>query len=353
MPRLFGRVRRAELAEFTRAIAALLPAGLPVVRALAVARDIAPGALAATLQAVSQRVERGVTFADALADHPGVFPASYVGLVRAGERAGALADAMHRLADALENEARFRAQLLTAAIYPTLLAVVGGAAIVVLLFVVLPRFAILFAASGSALPASTAAVLALSGALRAHAAVAATLAGVASALLIWLVGAADAAAWRVRVMLALPGASGFCRELLAARAARLLALLLAGGAPLVSALDDAARSMDTPQVREELLRIRARVREGARVSDAVIDGTLFPDMLGRLVAVGEESSQLAMFFERAAELFEDRTRRTAARFMAFAEPALIVLFGLVVGMIALALVQAIYGINVTPMRPAR
>ena len=347
------RIRSGDLAEFTRALAALLPAGLPLPRALSVARDIAPVSLRAALADVQTRVERGSTFADALAAHPRAFPASYTGLVRAGERAGSLAESVGRLADAVEGEQQFRAKLLTAAIYPTLLAFVGGAAILVLLMVVLPRFGELFDASGSALPASTAMVLSLSGVLRAHAIVL-TLAVVAgSAFVLWLATAREAAELRSRLLLGTPLVSAFYREVLAARAARVIAILLGGGAPFVVALDDAAKSLDDPQARREVLRIRARAREGVSPAAAVAEGTLFPSVLARLVAAGEESSQLEAFFAKAADLFEERAKRSAARFVALAEPALIVGFGLVVGMIALALVQAIYGINVTPMRGGR
>ena len=352
--RFFGaRIRSGDLAEFTRALAALLPAGLPLARALSVARDIAPVSLRSPLADVQARVERGSTFADALAAHPDAFPASYVGLVRAGERAGSLADSISRLADAIEAEQEFRAKLLTAAIYPTLLAFVGGGAILVLLLVVLPRFGALFAASGSALPASTAFVLAISAALRANA-IALTVAIILfGAFSLWLGTSRDAGELRSRLFLVLPLVSGFYREVLAARTARVIAILLGGGASFVSALDDAAKSLDDPSARREVLRIRARAREGVSPASAVAEGTLFPPVFARLVAAGEESSQLEAFFAKAANLFEERAKRSAARFMALVEPGLIVAFGLVVGLIALALVQAIYGINITPMRGAR
>ncbi|MEP6733530.1 MAG: type II secretion system F family protein, partial [bacterium] len=101
---LRARIKSGDLAEFTRALAALLPAGLPLARALSVARDIAPEPLRAPLAEVQTRVQRGSTFADALAAHPDAFPASYVGLIRAGERAGNLAESIERLADAIESQ---------------------------------------------------------------------------------------------------------------------------------------------------------------------------------------------------------------------------------------------------------
>jgi type II secretory pathway component PulF len=350
---LRSRIRSGDLAEFTRALAALLPAGLPLARALSVARDIAPEPLRVPLADVQVRVQRGSTFADALAAHPAAFPASYTGLVRAGERAGNLAESISRLADAIESQQEFRAKLITAAIYPTLLAFVGGAAILVLLMVVLPRFGSLFAASGSALPASTAFVLALSRTLRAYAVPVLFILAVASGFVMWLAIARDAAETRSRLFLRLPLVSGFYREVLAARSSRVIAILLGGGAPFVVALDDAAKSIDDPSAQREILRIRARAREGSSPAAALAEGQLYPPVLARLIAAGEESSQLEGFFTKAADLFEERAKRSAARFMALAEPALIVAFGIIVGLIALALVQAIYGINLAPMRGAR
>jgi general secretion pathway protein F len=350
---LRGRIRSGDLAEFTRALAALLPAGLPLARALSVARDIAPEPLRVPLADVQVRVQRGSTFADALAAHPAAFPASYTGLVRAGERAGHLAESIDRLADAIESQQEFRAKLITAAIYPTLLAFVGGAAILVLLMVVLPRFGSLFAASGSELPASTAFVLALSRTLRAYAVPVVFILAMVSGFVLWLATARDAAEMRSRLFLRLPLVSGFYREVLAARSSRVIAVLLGGGAPFVAALDDAAKSIDDPSAQREILRIRARAREGTSPAAALAEGQLYPPVLARLIAAGEESSQLEGFFTKAADLFEERAKRSAARFMALAEPALIVAFGMIVGLIALALVQAIYGINLAPMRGAR
>ncbi|MDQ2667462.1 MAG: type II secretion system F family protein [Gemmatimonadota bacterium] len=351
---VFGaRIRRGDLAEFTRALAALLPAGLPLARALSVAADIAPDALRIPLTDVQLRVQRGSTFADALAAHPHAFAASYVGLVRAGERAGNLNDSIARLADAIESQEEFRAKIVTAAIYPTLLAFVGGAAILVLLMIVLPRFGALFVASGSALPASTAFVLALSRTLRIYVAPIVLVLVLFSAFMLWLATSRDAADTRSRLFLSLPLVSHFYREVLAARTARVISILLGGGAPFVVALDDAARSLDDPAAQREVLRIRSRVREGTSPAAAFAEGTLFPSVLARLVAAGEESSQLESFFTKAADLFEERAKRSAARFVALAEPALIIVFGMVVGLIALALVQAIYGINLAPMRGAR
>lgn len=345
-----GGARSTDLVEATRALAALLPAGLPLAKALDAAAAVAPESLAQTLRAARGRVERGSSLASALAEHPQVFPAMYVGMVRAGERSGDLDTAFARLAAQLEREEELRSKLVSAAIYPSLLAVVGGAAVLVLLLLVIPRFADLLAGSGARLPRTTAVVLGASTMLREYWAL--LLIPVAGALAFagWARTSPEGARAFSRMLLAIPFVRTMRRELLAARFARLTAVLLAGGAPLLAALDDVTESMGDAAASDDVSRIRARVREGVPLNRALSEGTLFPPLLSQLVSVGEESGRLQDFLAKAAELFERRTERTTARLVALAEPAMIVAFGVVVGFVALALLQAIYGVNAGSFR---
>ncbi len=132
---------RQTVLEATRALAALLPAGMPLARALGVAATLTSGPVATALEGVRQRVERGESIATALAAHPDLFSPLYVGVVRAGEKSGDLDAAFQRLATQLERDAQLKSRLLSASIYPMLLATVGGIAVLVLVLVVLPRFA--------------------------------------------------------------------------------------------------------------------------------------------------------------------------------------------------------------------
>src|SRR5690606_2711458 len=141
-----------------RAEAALLTAGLPLARALDTAAGVVGGDVGASLRSVRADIERGDDLATALARHGRTFPPVYVGLVRAGERSGDLDGAFRRLADQLEREDQLRSRIASAMIYPLLLAVVGGVAVVVLLLFVLPRFVELLEGAGAAVPRSTAAV---------------------------------------------------------------------------------------------------------------------------------------------------------------------------------------------------
>lgn len=345
-----GVGRRSGVLEFTRGVAALLPAGMPLSRALAAATAASPASVRAPLDAIRARVERGDELASALAEHPTLFSPLYVGVVRAGEKSGSLDAAFERLAGYLERDAELRARLVSMSIYPAMLGLVGIASIVVLVVFVLPRFADLLLSAGAALPRSTAAVLAVSTAARDNWQL---LALIPAALLIgfaWLRTTPPGRHVAARALIALPLAGTWRRQALGAAFARMVGELLNGGAPLLSALADARDCMSDPVSRAETDRIRTAVREGSALNTAIAAGGLFPPVLPQLVALGEEAGRLAEFLLKAADLLERRTERAVERLVALAEPAMIVAFGGIVALVALSLLQAIYGVNAGSFR---
>ncbi|HEX6911617.1 MAG TPA: type II secretion system F family protein [Longimicrobium sp.] len=339
-----GGGRRAVL-DATRSIAALLGAGLPLARSLRITAELGSPALRAVLTEVLSRIEGGDSLAGALAAHPRHFKPLYVGIVRAGERSGALADAFQRLSTHLEQEEELRSRLLSAMIYPLILASAGGLAVLLLVIVVLPQFVELLEGSGTALPASTAALLEISSLLRTAwpillPAFLLLAAGVAAALR--SEGGRRAAS---ATLLAIPGVRGLRQAVLGAHFSRLMGILLSGGATMPEALADAEKSLHDPLARDAAGRIGRKIREGVSVTEAVHQEPIFPPMLARLVAVGEESGRLSEFLLKAAEVLETTAERAVRRLVTFAEPAMIVLFGGVVAFVALSLLQAIYGVN--------
>src|SRR5262249_9462683 len=232
----FGR--RREVLEVTRAMAALLPVGMPLAQALNAASGVASGDVRAALQEVRARVERGDTLSSALAEHRRLFSPLYVGLVRAGERSGDIDAAFARLAAQLERDEQLRGKVLSAAIYPMLLATAGSVAVTVLLFFVLPRFVTLLEGSGAKLPRSTATLLAFSSVLHRAWRVRLLLPLFIAAFAAWVSNSDDGRRVWSGIMLALPGVSTLRRYALAGRFARLAGVLLGGGAPLLNALDD-------------------------------------------------------------------------------------------------------------------
>jgi type II secretory pathway component PulF len=339
----FGR--RREVLEVTRALAALLPVGMPLAQALNAASGVASGDVKAALQEVRARVERGDTLSTALAEHRNLFSPLYVGLVRAGERSGDIDAAFGRLAAQLERDEALRGKILSASIYPMLLATAGSVAVTVLLFFVLPRFVTLLEGSGAKLPRSTATLLAFSSALHRLWPVLLLIPLAIAAFAAWVTNTDEGRRVWSTILLGVPGVRTLRRYALAGRFARLVGVLLGGGAPLLTALDDTIESIGDPLARDDTMRIRTKVREGSSLRAAVADSSLFPPMLAQLIGVGEDAGQLRVFLIKSADIFEERTERATQRLATFLEPAMIVMFGAIVAFVALSLLQAIYGIN--------
>jgi type II secretory pathway component PulF len=337
--------RRREVLEVTRALAALLPVGMPISQALQAASNVASGDVRAALVEIRSRVERGDPLSVALAEHPGLFSPLYVGLVRAGERSGDVDASFARLAAQLERDELLRGRILSASIYPLVLATAGCVAVSVLLFFVLPKFVTLLEGSGAKLPASTSALLALSGLLHRIWPLLLLVPFIIAAVITWGRNTQEGRRFTSRAFLTVPLISTLRRYALAARFSRLLGVLLGGGAPLLVALDDTIESLGDPVAKDDVARIRTKVREGSSLRAAVGDSPIFPPLLAQLIGVGEEAGQLKEFLTKSAEIFEERTERATQRVAAFAEPAMIVMFGAVVAFVALSLLQAIYGIN--------
>ncbi len=338
--------RRADVAGAFRYLSTLLEAGFPLDRALATVRGLAGREdVAAALGEVREAVRSGDTLSDALEGREDVFPRLAVGMVRAGERGGRLADALDRLARHLEREEELRSQVLSALLYPALMAVVGGTALTVLVFYVLPKFVGILEEAGASLPTSTAMLL-----------------GATDFLGRWwlplLVGAlalgGGAVAWartergRARLsalLLRLPVVGPLRRRMSAARFGRSLAQLLESGLPIVPALDAAAASLADPAAAAEVEDARRRVRAGRGLADALRRGDAFPPLFLRMAELGEEGGRLPTMLGRAADVAEEELERRLERLVRLVEPAMVVLFGVVVGFVALSLLQAIYGVR--------
>jgi general secretion pathway protein F len=345
-----GAGRRRAVLDFTRAVAALLPAGMPLARALKAAAATSPEPARPVLDAVRGRVERGDELHASLAEHPLWFSPLYIGIVRAGEKSGSLDGAFARLAAHLEREAELRSKLVSMSIYPVLLALVGTLSVAVLVVFVLPRFADLLLTAGAALPRSTELMLGIATTAR-ESWLALLLVPVALLLaLAWLRTTAPGRRTGAGLLVRVPVIGAWRRQVLAASFARMLGELLAGGAPLLPALADARECMTDEVARDETERIRTRVREGSALNAAIAERALFPPVLAQLVLLGEEAGRLSAFLLKAAELLERQTERAVERVVALAEPAMIVLFGGLVALVALALLQAIYGVNAGSFR---
>lgn len=344
--RRFGS-RRVAVVEAIRYLATLMGAGFPLDRALGtVGRVVRRDDVAAALATVRERVRSGTPLADAFAEQSRVFPRLAVGMARAGERGGHLDTALARLADHLEGEEKLRAQLISALVYPLMMTVVGGAAVLVLVLYVLPRFVTLLDDAGATLPRSTAFVLGVGEFLGTWWPMLAV-AGVVAAM--GLVGFQRSAGGRAicdGLFLRLPLLGPLRQRLAATRLGRSLATLLESGLPILPALDVAADSLADVAAAEEVRRAREDVRAGVPLAVALGRGRAFPFVFLQMVELGEEGGRLSEMLERAAATAEQEMQRGLDRVVRLIEPAMIVVFGVIAGLVALSLLQAIYGVRV-------
>jgi general secretion pathway protein F len=344
------RSPRADVARVVRYLAALVSAGFPLDRALGTAERVAGHpAVRAALHGVRARVRAGAVLADALAEHPRVFPEVAAGVVRAGERGGTLASALTGLADQLEREAALRARVLSALLYPAIMLAAGTAAVAVLLLAVLPRLVSLLADAGAAVPRSTTLLLAAGDwAARWWPACVGAVA----------VAAVGYSAYRRtrsgrlvvdRLWLGVPLVGGVRRLHAAVRFGRALSALLESGLPVLPALSVAADAVGDAAVAAEVRSAREQVRAGGRLGAALGRRRVFPFLFLQMTDVGEESGRLAEMLGRAANTMEQELERTLDRMVRLVEPALILLLGGAVGFVALALLRAVYSIRAEGM----
>jgi general secretion pathway protein F len=340
MPRIS---RRDALATTMRTVATLLSAGMPLDRALDFAASNAGEPhVAAAWRAVLTDVQSGVSFAESMRKQElfGTFAAA---IVRAGEESGQLDSALARLADHFERTNELVAQLRGALLYPLLMGVVSGVGVVVLLAFVVPRFVAMLADVGGTLPLSTRVLVGASATVTRGWWIWGPL-----VLLVvfgtrqWLMNPTNRRRWHA-ARLKLPVSGPVEAMVQTARFARALGLLLRSGTPILTALRLARDVVRNDALAAGIDEAVAAVGRGDRVA-ASLAGHL-PPLAVQLLAAGEESGSLDAMCERVADVYDGDVQRSLRTLVRLVEPALIVTFGLVVGFIALAMLQAMYSIN--------
>jgi general secretion pathway protein F len=340
-----GRLRRdAAVTRWARNFASLMSAATPLDRALAVsAEQSGHEGLVRVLESVREAVQAGDTLSDALSRHPDWFPPVVPALARAGEASGALGEVFEQVADHLEEWGELRSQVGSALVYPALMAAVAAVGIAVLLLFVVPRFAGILDDFGGTMPLTTRALISTGELLGRFWWLVGTvlLAGSVGARE-WLRRPANRLRWH-RSRLGWPILGDLEIKLVSARFTRTLGLLLSHGIPLVPSLRIARATVGNLAVGEALERGIAAVGEGHPVAPSV--GKAMAPLAAEMLAVGEESGRLDSMCLRIADTYDKEVRRAVKVAVSLLEPAMIIVFGVLVGLVALAMLQAIYSVN--------
>ena len=334
------------LAVWTRQLAGLVGAGLPLERALSTLSQEAETPRQRDLvSALREEVNAGATFAKALAQHPREFSAIYLAVIAAGEQSGHLDMVLESLAEDLQTQQALRNKLLAATLYPAIVSVVALLIVFFLLTYVVPQVAQVFSSNQQALPWLTTFMLGLSALVQ--------------ALWLWVLLLLVVGVWILRLALRqsdfrqrfdaawlqLPLIGRLSRGYNAARFASTLAMLAAAGVPILKALQAASDTLSNAAMRRDAQESYAMVREGAPLASALAQHARFPRLLVMFARLGEQTGTLPTMLQRTAQQLGEEVQRRALQIATILEPLLIVVMGAVVMLIVLAVMLPIIQLN--------
>lgn len=333
--------RAADITLFTRQLASLLRAGLPLAPALdllAQAQTSRHQGMPRIVGALARDITGGLRFSAALQRHPAQFNALYCQLVEVGEAAGALAAVLARIAEDRERAAAQRAKVRAALTYPVAILVLAMAITAALLVWVVPTFKQIFDGFGARLPAPTQFVLALSSGVARWSIPALAMTFAAGSAATFLLRRSEAARIRfARVSLTIPVAGPLLRTLCAARWSRALGTLLSAGTPLADAFDSLTHATGNAFFDHATVEIAARLRRGERLAAAMREARCFPPEVVQPIAVAEESGALDTMLIDVASLADREVDEKIGTLSSLCEPLVIIVLGALVGGLVIAM----------------
>lgn len=342
----FATGRKRDVLFFTQELSTLLNAGVPLDRALAITGELTErAAFRVIVLDVLRVLKGGRSLADSLGTHPEYFGDLFLNMVRAGEASGALATVFERLSEFERSRDDLRSYIISAMIYPALLASVGLASIFVLLNFVVPRFAGIFADSHLKMPLPTQIMLEASHIVQTYGWMAALAAVLLAGGLRAYIGTTEGRlrwdAWRLKV----PLLGEALRKAETARFARAMATLVANSVPLVQCIGISGAILNNRYIAGALDAVSQGVKRGEGIAGPVRKAGVFPPLAAHLLMVGEETGRLDAMFARMADIYETDTRAAIKRFTAIFEPMVILVMGIMVGALILSILLAITSIN--------
>ncbi len=334
-----------DLQIFTRQLATMIDAGLPLVQCLEILSTQTDNkGLAKVLTSVKNSVEQGATFSDALRKHPKVFDELYVNLVAAGELGGILDTILGRLAIYIEKAVKLKGQLKSAMIYPTSIMVIAAGVIAVMMIKVIPVFEDMYKSfAGAVLPAPTRVVMGISKGFQKYWYVGLG-AIIGTVMLIgFLTSKPKGRLVMDKILLRLPVIGGVLRKIVVARFTRTLGTLLSSGVPILDALDICAKTSGNKVVENSIQHARSKIAEGHDMSGPLAETKVFPSMVVQMIGVGEQTGAMDQMLQKIADFYEDEVDTAVAGMTAMIEPIMMAFLGIVIGGLIIAMYLPIFG----------
>jgi len=333
---LLGRFRRKvkekDVAVFTRQLATMIDAGLPLVQSLEIlaAQQESP-AFKDTLLQVKGDVESGSTFSDALRKAPGVFDDLYTNLVTAGEIGGTLDIILNRLSQYMEKSIALKKRVKGAMVYPAAILSVSVLVVIILLVFVIPVFEKMFSGFGAALPGPTQFLITLSNFVKSY--ILFILVGLAGLVVIFRRFRKTPTGRLVtdRALLKAPVFGPLLIKIAIARFSRTLGTLVSSGVPILDGLAITARSSGNKVLEGAIMKTRESISEGKTIAEPLEKEAVFPPMVVQMIGVGERTGSLDAMLNKIADFYDEEVDATVAALTSLLEPLMMVVLGVLIG----------------------
>lgn len=337
---------RGEVPLYTRQLATLLKAGIPLAQAMsAMIEQCQIPDLEASFRDIREKLTQGLSFAEALAYHPGYYSELYVNMVKAGEASGSLDMVLDRLADYLQHQAQIRNKIMAALAYPVVMIVVGVVIVFVLMTAVVPRVMEIVKQSGQTIPAMTQALQGMASFLGNYWFF--ILLGVLVLMLVHRAGM-QRSEYRFRVdklKLRIPVLGELFRKSAVSRFAVSMSTLLKSGVPVLESLRIVKDIVGNAVLARVLETVHKRIIEGTDIATPIKKSGVFPPVVGYMIAVGEQSGQLEDMLDRVAEAYDEEVTVQTQKVTSLIEPLLIVGMAVIVGFIVISVMLPILRIS--------
>jgi type IV pilus assembly protein PilC len=339
------KVPRKDLMHFSRQLSAFLKASVPIIDALdTIQEEMTNKLFKAALADIVENIKAGASFSAAAKAHPEAFPPVYLGMLESAELTGNLDKVLDQLSEYIERELEARRKVMSALLYPAIVAAMSVATVGVLSVFVLPRFRDFFASLDAKLPLPTRILLATSGFMSDHWYIFPMLLLALAGAFVWTVRSEKGRNLRDRMILSIPVIGDLVTHSILERFCRVLSSMARAGVPIPDALAVTTDGTNNVVWKEKLVEAREAMLRGEGLAHPIAETGLFPAAARQMFRVGEETGTLDDQLEGAANYFERELDYKITRFTGMFEPAVIVFMGVVVGFVAIALVTAMYGI---------
>jgi type IV pilus assembly protein PilC len=346
---LFGnkKIKGGDIALFTRQIATMLEAGVPLLQALEmVAKGTDHVKVRNLMLTIADDVGSGSPLAASLRKHPEVFDPLYCDLVNSGEESGSLEAIYDRIATYREKSEALKAKIKKALVYPSAVIVVAIVVTMILLVYVVPQFESVFSDFGAELPAMTQFVVNLSEVVQAYALYIVVGFIVGAFLFGRAMVKSEKFRDRVQAMsLRIPVVGMILHKAAVARFARTLSTTFAAGVPLINALESAAGASGNSVYRDAIFRVQSDVTSGMQMHTAMVNADVFPTMANQMVYIGEESGSLDDMLAKVADVYEREVDDLVDNLTALLEPMIMVVIGVLVGGLIVAMYLPIFNLG--------